>query len=292
MRITNSIVQRTALEGLQRNLSKIVDSQTTASTGLRVRAMSDDPNAASEILRADGSLRAIEQFKRNIASADGRLSAEENVLDQVTTTLERANELATAQGSSTADASTRLVAKSEVDQLLEFVRGLGNMQHEGDYLFGGVKSDVAPFSATPPSSATPPVGTRQAEISSGLMVKQNHNGDEVFLKTGVFAALEKLSTALGANDQAGIAATLSDLDQSHSQVQQLVGEVGARSAQLQITGSNLDALNGQLQIRKSGLQEADLDETFTELARRQTAYQSAMLATSRIMSMSLTDYLR
>ena len=100
------------------------------------------------------------------------------------------------------------------------------------------------------------------------------------------------ATALGANDQAGIAATLADLDQSHSQVQQLVGEVGARSAQLQITGANLDALNGQLQIRKSGLQEADLDETFTELARRQTAYQSAMLATSRIMSMSLTDYLR
>lgn len=292
MRITNSIIQRTSLDGLQRNMRRIVDAQEQATTGLRVRRMSDDPSAASEVMRASGSLRAIEQYKRSVDSANGRLSAEENVLDQITKTLERANELAVAQGSSTADANTRAVAKAEVDQLIEFVRGLGNSQHEGEYLFGGVQTGTTPFTANPPSTSPPPTGTRQAEISAGVLIKENHNGDEVFLKSGVFASLEKLSAALGANDQTATAASLTDINAAHTNVQSLLGEVGARSSQLDITGANLDALDGQLKTLRSGLQDADMEQTLTDLVTRQTAYQSAMLATSRIMGMNLTDYLR
>ena len=37
---------------------------------------------------------------------------------------------------------------------------------------------------------------------------------------------------------------------------------------------------------------ADFEQAVTELVGRQTAYQAAMLATSRVMGMNLTDYLR
>jgi flagellin-like hook-associated protein FlgL len=40
------------------------------------------------------------------------------------------------------------------------------------------------------------------------------------------------------------------------------------------------------------LSEANYEEAMTELISRQTAYQSAMLATSRVIGMTLTDYLR
>jgi flagellin-like hook-associated protein FlgL len=36
----------------------------------------------------------------------------------------------------------------------------------------------------------------------------------------------------------------------------------------------------------------DQEKAITDLVTRQTAYQSAMLATSRVLGMTLTDYLK
>jgi len=36
----------------------------------------------------------------------------------------------------------------------------------------------------------------------------------------------------------------------------------------------------------------DMEEAITEMVARQTAYQAAMQASSRVMGLSLTDYLR
>ena len=62
--------------------------------------------------------------------------------------------------------------------------------------------------------------------------------------------------------------------------------------QLEITGANLAALDVTLTTFKSDLQEVDFERAVTELVGRQTAFQAAMLATSKVMGMNLTDYLR
>ena len=115
---------------------------------------------------------------------------------------------------------------------------------------------------------------------------------EVFLTSGALQALSDLSTALGANDLTGIQNSLSALDTSHLNVQVLIGEVGASTSQLEVASSNLDALDTSLRAFKSNLQDADLEKAVTELVARQTAYQSAMLATSRVMGLNLAEYLR
>jgi flagellar hook-associated protein 3 FlgL len=293
MRITNNMISRNSLAGLQRALKQVDEAQNRATTGLRVERASDDPSAASSIMASGSSIRAIDQYKRNINSARARLDREESILGSVTHILERAKELGIAQGSGTADAQSRLTAKAEVDQLIQTVVQLGNTQHQGEYLFGGDQSNVAPFNSNvPPFSAAPPSGVRRTEISSALSVRTNHNGTEVFLNTGILAALDQLSVALGANNQTAIQTSLQSLDASHASVQVLVGEVGAAGQQLEVATSNLDALDTSLRSFKSELQDADIEKAVTELVGRQTAYQAAMLATSRVMSLNLADYLR
>jgi flagellar hook-associated protein 3 FlgL len=293
MRITNNMVSRNSLAGLQRALKQVDSAQNRVTTGLRVERASDDPSAANSIMASGSSIRAIDQYKRNINSARARLDREESVLGSVSSMLERAKELGVGQGSSTADAQTRLTAKAEIDQLIQTAIQLGNTSHEGEFLFGGDQSNVAPFTSnTAPFSAAPPTGTRRTEISSALAVRTNHNGTEVFLTTGVLASLEQLSIALGANDQTAIQNSLTGLDASHASVQVLVGETGAASQQLDVASSNLDALDTSLRSFKSELQDADIEKAVTELVGRQTAYQAAMLATSRVMSLNLADYLR
>jgi flagellar hook-associated protein 3 FlgL len=292
MRITNGIIQRSALANLQLSMRRILDAHEQTITGKRIRAASDDPIGASQVMQADGSLRALEQYQRNIANATSRLNLEESTLDQLTTLLERAKELGISQAGANANASTRSIAKAEVDQLLAAALQLGNQQHEGEFVYGGVQSTTAPFqNGTPPFSATPPTGTRQTEISASQYIMTNHNGTEIFLDTNVLGSLHDLSAALGANDFSAIQTALGALDGAHDAVQNLIGDLGARSSRLEVTASNLTALDTQLRTFKSLVADVDMEKAVTELVSRQTAYQAAMLATSRVMGLTLADYL-
>ena len=293
MRITTSITTRNALHALQRSLRQVDEAQNRATSGLKVHVASDDPAAATSIVASASSLRAIEQYQRNVNAATARLAAEEQALGGVTVILERVKELAISQGTGTADANTRLTVKAEIDQLMQAALQLANQQYEGEYLFGGDQSLTAPFqSGTPPFSSAPPTGARRAEISSGLYVRPTHNGTDVFVTTGVLAAIDQGSTALAANDDAAIRTSIYSVDAAHQNVQVLLGESGAQAAHLEVATANLRALDTSFRTFKSNLQDADLERAVSDLVSRQTAYQAAMLATSRIMGMNLTEYLR
>ena len=118
MRVTNQIITRSSISRLQQNLQGMDRARDQVSTGRRIHAMSDDPTAASEVARIGSSMRAIEQFRRNIRIAEGRGAVEESVLDRLGNLLGRGMELAVQQASSTGNAQTRLMAKAELDQLI------------------------------------------------------------------------------------------------------------------------------------------------------------------------------
>jgi len=298
MRITNSITTRNAISTLQRGSEQVARAERRVTTGLRLGKASDDPSAAGEVMGARSSLRALTQYQRNIDAASARAAAEEGVLDQLSTILIRARELATSQATATATTESRRVVKAEVDQLFRFAVSLGNTQLAGDHIFGGEQPDVAPFAVLegPPLdfSTTAPAGVAETEISSGQWLTATHDGTEVFGTPagGVLASLAALSAALGMDDQDAIGATLAGLRTSSNHVDDLTGAIGARVNQLEITKANLVALHGTLNTYRSSVEEVDFEEAVTELVSRQTAFQAAMLATSKVMGMNLTDYLR
>ena len=292
MRITSAIIQREALAGLQKNLRPIQDLQQQISTGERVRKPSDDPVAIGSILESTGKLGAIDQYRRNLDAAGSRLSLEDSVLNDLTNALTRAKELATSEASGTATAKTREIARAEVDQLTVFARSLGNTQIAGQYIFGGDYADQMPFPPGGPSATTPPAGSASVEIGEGQTLPTNHSGQEVFLDTGVFDALEALSAALGSNDQTGVQDAMQALDDAIDGVQAVTGELGARMNSVEMAGNNLDALEVNLETFRSQLKDADIETAVTELVARQTTFEAAMLANSRILNLSLADYLR
>jgi flagellar hook-associated protein 3 FlgL len=293
MRVTTHQSTQNALARLQHALRAVDDAQSRASSGLAVERASDDPHASGSIMASGSTLRAIQQYQRNINSAAARIGAEELTLGTLATVLERAKELAVAQANGTADAQTRFTAKAEVDLLIQQALQLANQQHEGEYLFGGDQSGTPPLtSGAPPFAAVPPTGVRRTEIASAVYIRANHNASDVFLTSGVMAGLNALAVALGANDQAATAQSIYALDTAIANVQVLTGETGSQASHLEVAGANLAALDTSLRAFKSHLQDVDLERAVSELVARQTAYQAAMLATSRVMGMNLTEYLR
>lgn len=301
MRITNNITTQNALRTMQRGQREIAAASDRVTSGLRFQAASEDPTAAAQVMRTSGSLRALEQYRRNVDAATARAAAEEGVLDQLGGVLTRARELGLSQATGTANADTRKVVKAEVDQLLRFAISLANTRSGDAHLFGGAHAAVAPFALDESDpdglldfTTTSPSGELKVEISSGQLLSTSHDGTQVFgtLTDGPLAALRDLSRALAANDQDAIGAATERVRQGFDSVQMLVGDVGARMNQLEVTGANLKALKVTLETFRSDVQEIDFEQAVTELVGRQTAFQAAMLATSRVMGMNLTDYIR
>jgi len=302
LRITQNMVRLSALGSMQNNTRQMAAAQQRVITGLRVQRPSDDPAAASASMQTGGSLRALDQYRRNIQSAESRTSAEENVLDRLSDLLARGKELAMGEAGDPSTAETREIARREVDSLIDSVVQLGNTHFAGAFLFGGNRADARPIvwmqSEGAPrfavvDEAVDPAYTQKTEIGAGQSMRVNQNAHVIFGgENGPLAALTELSRSLGANDAEGIRNAITGLDQAHTRTQSAIGEVGARSNQLRMTVANLDALDVSLRVYKSDLEEVDLEVAITDLVSRQMAYEAAMLATSRVMGMNLTDYLR
>jgi flagellar hook-associated protein 3 FlgL len=306
MRVSNHLFTRDTIARLQSSQQRVAEAQERATSGLRVRKMSDDPSDASAVLQTSGSLRALGQYRRNVQSVGARLSAEEGVLDGVTSVLMRAKELAVQESGGASNADTRAAAAAEVQQLIEQAVSLGNQTHDEEFLFGGANAAaLAPFDKTQtaqspryvslrgaPAAPAVPVGAREVEIATGQTMAGAHDGKTVFVDTGVLQSLHDLHAALLADDAGAIDASATALDHSFTGVQTLIGDVGARQTRVDTLLAGFDSLQATLESRQSDLREVDMEQAITELLSRQTAYQAAMAATSRVMGMSLVDYLR
>jgi flagellar hook-associated protein 3 FlgL len=196
----------------------------------------------------------------------------------------------------------RLIAKAEIDQLLNFAASLGNTRLGDEYVFGGNRSGEAPFTIPPPATGpfsrltqagnpVNPSGSPTLEIGDNTFITPTHNGTEAFLDSDALEALRAMSTALGNNDVAAIQAATDRLRAANSNVQSLIGAQGARINELETAKRNLDLMELNLTTFRSDLRDTEVDKAMVELVGKQTLYQAAMSATSRILGLSLANYL-
>lgn len=289
MRITNTLMQDRLLRNLQSQGSQLLRASDQVSTGLRNSKLSDDPVAGAQILATDTALRAVEQYRRSVTSVQARQAAEETTLDQLGDLLSRAKELATGQGSSTANAATRAATAIEVQSLIDQAISLGNLRFGSDYLFGGLDVSAPPFQ--PNGTYVGTATGRQAEVGDGILVDTVHSGQQLLVNSGVLTSLTALRDALQANDAVAVRASGSALDQAFDATQLTLTEVGARTRNLELTTGSLTALETALTAKRAAAAEIPLEEAMLRLATVQTAMQAAYQATTRILQNSLTEYL-
>lgn len=297
MRVTTSLTQRAQVDIIQGNLQRFVRAQNQVSSGRRFERGSEDPAATGDILRADGVLAANAQFTRNIDLAARRAAEEDRVLSQLSTLVERARELAVGQAGSPATAETRRIVQAEVDQLIQAALGLGNTRFGEGFLFGGTRALEQPLTDTP--SGTPPYIANNAalsapvvEVAAGVTLAPNHTAHAIFRDTNLMAALGDLSTALGADDTAGISTAMGALVSAGNGLQSLLGTTGARVNQLESFKANMVSATVDMKIQRSNLADIDIAEAMANFSQAQVAYQAALTAAGRVVNLNVMDYLR
>lgn len=300
MRVTSNLLVRDQITALQTSAQAMAKAQARITSGKRIGVGSDDPVGAREVMVSDGRLRAITQYKRGLDTAKSRLATQDAVMGQVTSLLSRAQELTVAAATDTVDATARAAIQKEVEGIFTELVALGNTSVEGEYLFGGQRATERPFTDAGTGAAltyttTGASGDRPIEIDVGRVIVPTDDGETLFLDTGVLDSVRDLAVALAGNPGAGnaaLAAAGRSVGAAFDRVQERVGALGARASTMDLVSANLDAFEGSLQAFRSSVQDIDFEQAAVELISRQNAYQSALLASSKVLGLNLSDYLR
>jgi flagellar hook-associated protein 3 FlgL len=290
MRVTNSIQERNLLRNLRLAAEALEVAQQRTTTGKKLLRPSDDPAAAARIMELKSERSSLDQYRRNVEVAQARVAVEERVLDQLTQLLDRAKEIGLAQGSDSADASSRQAAKAEVEVLIEAALALGNTSFAGERLFGGFQTRTPPFPGG--GGYVGDEGVRTVAVAAGVNVQTGETGRDLLVTSGVLSALEQLRDGLATGTSSAVRAALPQFDQARDAVQELVARTGARTVQLDVAGNNIDAAVSALVAQTSGLEDAELEDAVTRLAAAQTALQAALVSANRVLGTSLVEYLR
>jgi flagellar hook-associated protein 3 FlgL len=301
VRITNALQREESLRQIQSNLERLADLQRQVSTGKRFTRVEQDPLAASQVLRVERGIRAIDQFAKNGTAVQVRLGAEEAVVKQLDDLLRQGRDFALgfAKGDppyTAAQATQRQIAADQLTRLLDEAIALGNTRIGNEYILAGDHSTTPPFDPTAGATLGAYQGgtqERRTEIADGVFMAANHTGDQYV--GPAIAALKALRDAADpANNQteAQVQTEVTNVFTAGENLLVSLAQTGASGSQLAATLRNNTTYKNDLETVRSRVQDVPLEEAVAKLLSLQTTIEASYTATSRLLSLTITDYLR
>lgn len=304
IRPTTQATSATMLGYIFTNQNKYSEYSAQASTGQKLNRPSDNPTDASTVLNINKKLSQLAGYVDNMDTAQNELNVLDNSLASLTSSLQKANDIAVQGANETNSATVRSNLKLQIDQIIQNVTTIGNTDYNGTYIFAGTNVGEPPFKALD-AGGVEYIGTpqdkdyqRYIQISDGVSTAINAPGDKVIgsydattkTGTGVLKTLYDLSNALGNNDTDGIRATISQLSTEVDNTSSVRTTFASITSRFEMTQTSIDATKQQLTSYKSDLQDVDISEAITNLKMSQIALQATMqIAASS--SMSLLNYM-
>ncbi len=322
-RISNSYLSETVLQNLLSNRSKLVDLQEQISSGKRIQKPSDDVVASISVLSAKNSLEKIDNFLKNISTAESELNITDSTLSStVDSTIDARSLILQAINDSTGPEQLSII-NDQIKQIIDNVKSLANTQVSNKYIFGGFKTGASPFEEPVPLSGLSVNGEieytgspdtnyqRNVEISDGVTIAMNMDGKKIFgeyyasdwdsnpltldtldgeglLKTLISVANELENTP---PDKNILRQNLDSLDSNLSDIQNAQSQVGGVLSRLDLTRNILEDNKINLKQMKSNAEDIDITKAISDLQFQQTALQASLQVSAQIIQPSLLNYL-
>jgi flagellar hook-associated protein 3 FlgL len=109
---------------------------------------------------------------------------------------------------------------------------------------------------------------------------------------GIFANLAKLRHALREDDQSAITEAAEGLKADYDRAVRVRGETGARIQEMEARQNRLEDQNLASRALLSSMEDTDFTEAITRFQTLQNSLQATLMSSSKIMQMSLLDFLR
>ena len=292
MRITEGMNYQSLLQDIARAQERVQKAQNEVSSGKKVSSPSDDPTAATDIIRLNSEKSEADQYSRNLTFAKSKLQITDNALDSVEQMVERARTLGQLSfGNPTA--ATAYVA--EGSGLRDQILSVANTTHAGRFIFGGSVTTTLPYLKNADSSVTYQ-GNSEAmplQVTRNSTLQTQVAGSEVFSgSVNIFTVMSNLAAAMQSSDKAGIDAQVKNLEQFSNVVSVARSKIGGYLNLATNVESELSSGKLARESQLSKEQAADLAKSISELTMSQQGLQAALAVGARISQLTILDYLR
>ncbi|MCS6867091.1 MAG: flagellar hook-associated protein FlgL [Gemmataceae bacterium] len=309
MRVTNQTQINNAIAYMQTRSQDLARWQDQVSTGLRVRAPSDDPAAFPALQQAKSASQRLEAYTQTIGDATAVLNVSVSSLLDMNSLLVRAREIAQEGADSTSsDPAVREALAVELDGLINRALQIANGQHEGKRLFGGTALTTPPFQVDTTDANGRPLSivyvgaTERARTITGpnQTTETRYVGGDVFQRPGadVFQALIALrddlrnTTYNDVDRSAALNQRIADLEAARDAVADTIGEQSSHLATLDAFLNLTTDVKLLADQRVGELSATDYAEAVVKLREAETALQAIFAATSRLLQPGFLDFIR
>ncbi len=297
MRITDKLKYDT----FKRNIADIQErmNKTTEMIAAQKRILkpSDDPVSATRVVQLQAQKNTDAQYARNLNRLKAMGSMYETSINTVSSVLTSAKQLAVTMSSDNMNASVRKAAAEDVKGMIEQLITVGNTKVGSAYIFGGNKSDAAPYTLNEADYSVTFQGTAdvpQMIVSSGQKMNSSISGQKIFDTGGnadIFAALKDLKEALENNDTSGIRESIDAIGGGVDLTANNLTYLGTYTARLDTLSATLESKTSDLDSAISELLDADTVSLYSEYTSLSTAYEAALAAMAKMQQLSVLNYL-
>jgi flagellar hook-associated protein 3 FlgL len=313
MRIATNSYLNTMLDQFSTLVNQEDTEQSEISTGLAVQQPSDNPTAMATTLSDLAQKSQQTQYSSNISTLQTKADTIYTTLESLQTLVSQASEIATSAVSATTSSSNLSNYADQINSLINDVVSDANTKDPstGQYLFGGTASGTAPFTTTTDANGDVTAVTyngnsevNQAQISQGQAVSVDIPG----ANTGATGArglitdsqsgadllnhLISLRDDLDSGDTSAISSTdTPNLQHDENNITYQVAHNGVAQTQLTSAATMASNNTSTLDTMVSNASSSNAVEVATQLSATETAYQAALESGSKILQLSILNYL-
>ncbi|MCK4689707.1 MAG: flagellar hook-associated protein FlgL, partial [Candidatus Marinimicrobia bacterium] len=236
MRITQSIITRSLLQNINRSKENINKRQIAIATGKEILRSSGDPVKFARASRFRKTISRNDQYLKNINGAKGWLDTTTSLLDNMSSGMIDAKEIAIQSADESNNAEMRKMLADKVDSIINDTVALANNTYMGKYLFGGTNTlGDEPFSYDG-TTVTYNGNSHNIyrRIAENYNISINIAGSQL-IDVDIFSSLISLKNALNNDDTDGIQSSIDEINSVSEKLFSLTSAMGSIKNQLTMT---------------------------------------------------------
>jgi len=288
MRVTQSMLSNNMLRNLSNSYSRLGKLQDQLSTQKKITRPSDDPVVAMLGMGYRTDVNRVEQFKRNIGEVKNWVETTDDALDHSVNALQRIRELVVQASNGTYEEGQRSYIATEIEELKEHLKTIGNTQMAGKYIFNGTQTNVRP-------DGTFAEGTIEIEVFQGIKIPVNTNGKELFGDLlGPASPLDAIINDLKnpAIDNSSIGNHLAVIDGEIDKFLSERASIGAKQNRVDLMEERLGMQEVISKRILSDNEDIEVEKAIMDLTIQESILRASLSVGSRIIQPTLMDFLR
>jgi flagellar hook-associated protein 3 FlgL len=135
-------------------------------------------------------------------------------------------------------------------------------------------------------------GTRKISLTEQSSVAIGTTGTTNSAMADFINSLVTLRDAMTSGDRASLDTAIEGIQSGEDALVEAIGTSGAGEMRIQVSKSQLLSRGDEIERLVSSEADADLPGTIVKLSQASTAYEAALASASRILNLSILDYLR